>query len=424
MPFDTFGLGAGQIAESPFAGRLVVAWGDASQLTLARRRAAVPATAIDPPTSLLGPGLLRLWTDFQWVTHMGPAVMVDPEPFLLALRQLSDELFMLCAPDEAPVIELVEPSVLTRAMVASLYPDATQLELDGATESAPSVEAVPRMRVPGPANVSAQLLVILGSPRSGTTWLSRLLQIHPSVGGIGDEETWLFEMLSPLWRAGTDPASLGAHVSLDDLAGAVRRFCDRLFDGALANRKPRAHVFVEKTPGHVQHLQMIKHLYPDAHFVHLVRDGRDVARSLSDMAMANHPKPHVAATMWADSLRTARQGTKGLTRVLEVRYEDLLSDPASGVARILEWVGLVVDGDARGAIGAAAGERVSTWSGVSSALGSQSWRAFSRWTLGRVYAAAGEILVSEGYLTPEELGAWRKRPEYRVAQLRELLHLA
>jgi hypothetical protein len=193
---------------------------------------------------------------------------------------------------------------------------------------------------------------------------------------------------------------------------ALRGFCDGLFESALARTAPSATHFIEKTPAHAFCVPMIRALYPDAHCLHLVRDGRDVARSLRDMAMAGHPDPGLAAESWRDVLGVVRRDAAGVNDLAEVRYEALLDDPVAEVCRIAEWLGLRVDSRFRTDIAKVAGERVSTWSGTQFSLGSESWRALSSWQLGRVYAAAGQALVAESYLTPTELQRWRYRPQY------------
>src|SRR5439155_14596986 len=45
-------------------------------------------------------------------------------------------------------------------------------------------------------------------------------------------------------------------------------------------------LFGDKTPGYVRELPLIADLFPEARFVHLIRDGRDVVLSLREMAWA------------------------------------------------------------------------------------------------------------------------------------------
>src|SRR5205085_9107504 len=71
-----------------------------------------------------------------------------------------------------------------------------------------------------------RLLIVVGCPRSGTTWLQQLLLSHPQVVGPS-EETFLFARLAPAWAL--------AHSAEGDIWGdratsiaAIRRFCDRI----------------------------------------------------------------------------------------------------------------------------------------------------------------------------------------------------
>src|SRR5206468_1282633 len=71
---------------------------------------------------------------------------------------------------------------------------------------------------------------------------------------------------------------LGAiYADRPQLIDGVRRLCDGLFM-ELAGGSHR-HI-AERSAPHVEHIDLISEVYPDARFVHLVRDGRDVARSL------------------------------------------------------------------------------------------------------------------------------------------------
>ena len=47
--------------------------------------------------------------------------------------------------------------------------------------------------------------------------------------------------------------------------------------------KPR---WAEKTPAHVFHMDLIHEVFPRAQFIHMIRNGRDVVRSLQNMAFA------------------------------------------------------------------------------------------------------------------------------------------
>lgn len=112
-------------------------------------------------------------------------------------------------------------------------------------------------------------IIILGSPRSGTTMLGNLLASHPDVA--------YWEEPRPIWSQGhawRDDDRLVAA----DLTPDIARRIDHRFSRFLADSgKSR---FAEKTPGNTLRLPFIQALYPDAKIIHLMRDGRAVVASM------------------------------------------------------------------------------------------------------------------------------------------------
>ncbi|HEY3017702.1 MAG TPA: sulfotransferase, partial [Gaiellaceae bacterium] len=105
----------------------------------------------------------------------------------------------------------------------------------------------------------------------------------------------------------------------------------------------------DKTPMYMQNLRLLDRLFPDALFVHLIRDGRDAATSFLAMPEGlmteTWMQPHTAsgfACQWRAEVRAARRlGRRvGGERYLEVRYEDLVADVESGLRRICAFAGL------------------------------------------------------------------------------------
>ncbi len=96
----------------------------------------------------------------------------------------------------------------------------------------------------------------------------------------------------------------------------------------------------DKTPAYIGHVDRLATIWPDARFVHLIRDGRDVALSVMNVPFGPN-NAWAAARSWA---RVIRQGHKAAERypgrVLEVRYEDLVSKPAETVAAVCDFLGL------------------------------------------------------------------------------------
>jgi Sulfotransferase family len=109
--------------------------------------------------------------------------------------------------------------------------------------------------------------------------------------------------------------------------------------------KPR---WGDKTPMYMQNLRLLERLFPDALFVHLIRDGRDAATSFLAMPRGivtetwMHPRTAAEfACQWRTEVAAARRlGRRVGARYLEVRYEDLVADAEGQLGRICEFAGL------------------------------------------------------------------------------------
>lgn len=140
--------------------------------------------------------------------------------------------------------------------------------------------------------VRAPILVV-GAPRSGTTWLGNRLGRHPEVA--------YWEEPRPIWSTGHawrgDDALAAA-----DLSPAIARRIDDRFARFLVESGRRR--FCEKTPSNCLRLRFIAALYPDARVIHLVRDGRSVVASLLGMLERPPDSGRIAArwreTPWRD----------------------------------------------------------------------------------------------------------------------------
>ncbi len=99
----------------------------------------------------------------------------------------------------------------------------------------------------------------------------------------------------------------------------------------------------DKTPIYTSYLPLIHQLFPNAQFLHVIRDGRDVALSTVEKWGANelHVDVYYAARIWMRRIRQARSASKTLKPELyrEVRYEDLVQDPAGELQAICEFLG-------------------------------------------------------------------------------------
>jgi len=244
----------------------------------------------------------------------------------------------------------------------------------------------------------------VGSRRSGTFWLQRIVTAHPEVSAVGSETHLFSHGIAPLaerfHHAALRSGQVGStFIERDALLDALRDFCDAVFAPMIEPGKTR---LAERTPLHSLHTDLIGDVYPDGRIVHIIRDGRDVVRSL--LAQQWGPQ-NVAdgAREWRAAIETARAGAH-IDRYLELRYEDLHAEPALRISGLYHWLGLPVD-DAilERALAEARVERNLDPRGTPA--GSGKWRTlFTPEDLAAFEEVAGDLLYELGYERAEALG--------------------
>lgn len=199
---------------------------------------------------------------------------------------------------------------------------------------------------------------IVGSARSGTTLLRVMLNAHPLVAV--PPESWF---ITQLWT-GQDEVELApllerlaAHQSFQkwdlpieavrqELPSAVKaRYGDVI--AAAFRAYARTHgksAWGDKTPRYVESIALLDRIFPEARFVHLIRDGRNVALSYADVPFG--PKTVAkAAALWGRRVSAGMDSGRklGPDRYLEVRYEDLVTDPEAVARALCEFLGIGYD---------------------------------------------------------------------------------
>ena len=203
----------------------------------------------------------------------------------------------------------------------------------------------PRRRdVPAPAPF------VVGVGRSGTTLLRMMLDSHPELA-IPPETHFVPELIEDE-RGGARPEALVERmietrtwpdfgVAADELRARVRSLerpaaaaVLRCFYGLYAERHGKRR-WGDKTPIYVKRMRLIAGVLPEARFVHLIRDGRDVALSRRRRGMGAEKPIAEAAERWQRRIELARKQSRRLRdRYLELRYEDLVADPEHALRRV------------------------------------------------------------------------------------------
>lgn len=205
---------------------------------------------------------------------------------------------------------------------------------------------------PGISQVRPPAPFIVGASRSGTTMLRLMLDTHPQLAIA--PETHFIPSVARLCVSADDPvaAALDAIVESDRwpsfeldadalrtqaATARCRSLSDvlRVFYGsyAAARGKPR---WGDKTPFYVLAMASISRLLDEARFIHIIRDGRDVALSVMPLWWGPNSVAEAAA-WWAERVRTGRTVGAGLA-YLEVRYEQLVEQPEAELRRICPFI--------------------------------------------------------------------------------------
>ena len=84
----------------------------------------------------------------------------------------------------------------------------------------------------------------------------------------------------------------------------------------------------------------IQRLVPEAHFIHVIRDGRDAALSYRGLWFGPGDDIEAQARFWVHEVRSARAQSVELHHYLEIKYETLVSDPETTLRNICDYLGL------------------------------------------------------------------------------------
>jgi hypothetical protein len=99
----------------------------------------------------------------------------------------------------------------------------------------------------------------------------------------------------------------------------------------------------DKTPPYRSCMVGIQQLLPEAHFIHIIRDGRDTALSYKGLWFGPGDDIEVQARFWVEQVNLARRQSTELRRYMEVSYERLVEDPGGSLESICNFLDLPFD---------------------------------------------------------------------------------
>ncbi len=210
--------------------------------------------------------------------------------------------------------------------------------------------------------LSKQVFFIVGCQKSGTTWVERLLNGHPDIRCHG--EAYFGPVLMPLIQQAIQSynqrqkAGDQGLFTNDDLRELLRTAVGLSFMRWLGDDDVK--VIGEKTPEHALCMNPLSECFPNAKFIHITRDGRDVcvsgwfhnqrkagpdfAKRFPDL---NAYIQYTVTQHWLPYIQHAKQfGQQHPDRYHELRYEDLHTDPVNQTRAMLTFLGVEDSGAA------------------------------------------------------------------------------
>lgn len=223
-------------------------------------------------------------------------------------------------------------------------------------------------RLPIKAKVKKPVFIV-GCGRSGTTILGRLVGRHRSVVYLNEPHSvWFLDPTTDIWTADAPQRQGQLYLDAGDVQPTRAALIRRAFYFHLLRKRRRQ--LVEKTPINSFRIGYLSELFPDARFIHLIRSGAEVARSIArfgpeqwygireykwrrlvrlatrrgqaELVKLCHDNFTKGLLEWRLSVSTALGDLRHIPqhRRLELRYEKLLQDPQDLIRSIEDFIDL------------------------------------------------------------------------------------
>ena len=201
---------------------------------------------------------------------------------------------------------------------------------------------------------------IIGLGRSGTTLLRLMLDRHSHLA-IPSETHFILKfsgasvatlqaepfidvlISSPTWpNFDMSEAELRQAIANSgpfSVANGLRAFYRQY---AARKGKPR---WGDKTPPYRCAVMEIQQLLPEVRFIHIIRDGRDVALSYRGLWFGPGDDIEAQAHFWVDQILAVRRQAQTLQYYQEIKYEDLVTDPEATLSMVCAHLDLIFEPD-------------------------------------------------------------------------------
>lgn len=260
---------------------------------------------------------------------------------------------------------------------------------------------------------------VVGMNGSGTTMLLDCLGRHPDLfafpvetrlipwlltnreryGDLSDDQNferlWKEVLAIPAFRKVNEDEPLPLPSDWKDCKRTIPAVIDHILSSMARDAGKR--IWCEKTPQHAQHIALLAEAFPNAVFIHMIRDGRDCAASFQRRWGRT---PQLSIYRWKKVVSTADDQGRALGggRYLEIKYEEITAEPEPWLRVACNFLGLPFD---REVLTSSAPYLKKSAAGTQTLQpNSGKWRSrFSGLTIRSLESIAGSTLAEFGYPT-------------------------
>ena len=182
---------------------------------------------------------------------------------------------------------------------------------------------------------------VIGLPRTGTTLLDRMLSSHSAIKSIGESYAFVMALQIAVGAKpgmALEPAELQRALALDSLEPTARAYLEFVRHRLSASSAK----FIDKFPENFMYVGWIARAFPDARFILVRRDPMDSCLALYKQVYFRYSyKFDDMAEYVAAFDRVVRHWASLLDgRLMEVRYENLVSQPEQELRRLMGHIGM------------------------------------------------------------------------------------
>jgi len=204
-------------------------------------------------------------------------------------------------------------------------------------------------------NKKTIFVFVIGAPRSGTTWLYRMISEHCEIYSLNGSNTFLHKYMFPLMERYDREKKLFADrgftrglpskIDKDEFENLISDYITRFYDFLPETQK----YYVEKATDITSEIHKIKKFIQNSKFVHIIRDGRNA--TISEIKLRKRYGAPMGtrdlfsgSIQWKKQIIEARQNSSQFSSdVYEVKYEDLFKNTKYHLKKIFNHIGLMIE---------------------------------------------------------------------------------